>query len=91
MEFKKPKNKKTNEIKRKTKHVVGTPKSMGGSGDPSVVTAYGVYMGMKGAAQFLWGNDKLNGKKPRHRQADANSHERLETIDAGKLCWSRLP
>ena len=50
-------------IKRKTQHVVGTPKSMGGSGDPSVVTAYGVYMGMKGAAQFLWGSDKLNGKK----------------------------
>ena len=50
-------------IKRKTNHVVGTPKSMGGSGDPSVVTAYGVYMGMKGSAKFLWGNDKLKGKK----------------------------
>jgi len=50
-------------IKRKTSHVVGTPKSMGGSGDPSVVTAYGVYMGMKGSAKFLWGDDNLKGKK----------------------------
>ncbi len=50
-------------IKRKTSHVVGTPKSMGGSGDPSIVTAYGVYMGMKGSAKFLWGNDNLKGKK----------------------------
>ena len=50
-------------IKRKTNHVVGTPKSMGGSGDPSVVTAYGVYMGMKGSAKFLWGDDQLKGKK----------------------------
>ena len=50
-------------IKRKTNHVVGTPKSMGGSGDPSVVTAYGVYMGMKGSANFLWNNDNLKGKK----------------------------
>ena len=50
-------------IKRKTCHVVGTPKSMGGSGDPSVVTAYGVYMGMKGSAKFLWGDDNLKGKK----------------------------
>ena len=50
-------------IKRKTNHVVGTPKSMGGSGDPSVVTAYGVYMGMKGSAKYLWNNDNLRGKK----------------------------
>lgn len=50
-------------IKRKTSHVVGTPKEMGGSGDPSIVTAYGVYMGIKGAAKFRWGSDKLEGKK----------------------------
>ena len=31
-------------IREKTKHVTGIPESMGGSGDPSPVTAYGVYM-----------------------------------------------
>ena len=50
-------------IKRKTSHVVGTPKDMGGSGDPSIVTAYGVYMGIKGAAKFRWGSDQLTNKK----------------------------
>ena len=50
-------------ISNKTTHVVGTPKEMGGSGDPSVVTAYGVYMGIKGAAKYRWGSDKLENKR----------------------------
>jgi leucine dehydrogenase len=50
-------------VMMETKHVTGTPQSMGGSGDPSPVTAYGVYMGMKASAQFLWGSDKLDGKR----------------------------
>ena len=36
---------------------------MGGSGDPSPVTAYGVYMGMKACAKHKWGSDSLKGKK----------------------------
>ncbi len=50
-------------VAMETKHVTGLPESMGGGGDPSPVTAYGVYMGMKAAAQFAWGNDNLSGKK----------------------------
>ena len=50
-------------IKMETNHVTGLPESMGGGGDPSPVTAYGVYMGMKAAAKHTWGNDSLNGKK----------------------------
>ncbi|HEU4719092.1 MAG TPA: Glu/Leu/Phe/Val dehydrogenase dimerization domain-containing protein [Bacteroidia bacterium] len=46
-----------------TKHVTGIPPALGGSGDPSPVTAYGVYMGMKAAAKERWGNDSLSGKK----------------------------
>jgi len=46
-----------------TNHVVGKPIKLGGSGDPSVVTAYGVLMGMKGSAFYKWGTDKLEGKK----------------------------
>ena len=34
-------------VREMTKHVTGIPESMGGSGDPSPVTAYGVYWGMK--------------------------------------------
>ncbi|HQW18043.1 MAG: Glu/Leu/Phe/Val dehydrogenase [Bacteroidia bacterium] len=50
-------------ISKETKHVTGLPESMGGSGDPSPVTAYGVYMGMKASAKEVWGNDSLSGKK----------------------------
>jgi len=46
-----------------TDHVVGIPESLGGGGDPSPVTAYGVYMGMKAAAKKAYGTDKLEGKK----------------------------
>ena len=50
-------------IYKKTNHVVGKPIRLGGSGDPSVITAYGVLMGMKGSAKFKWGNDSLESKK----------------------------
>ena len=47
-------------VAESTKHVTGLP---GKKGDPSPVTAYGVYMGMKAAAEYHFGNDNLNGKK----------------------------
>ena len=50
-------------IFEETNHVVGKPIELGGSGDPSVVTAYGVLMGMKGSAKYKWGSDKLENKK----------------------------
>ena len=45
-----------------TDHVTGKPLHLGGSGDPSPVTAFGVYMGMKAAAKKAWGSDSLEGK-----------------------------
>jgi leucine dehydrogenase len=50
-------------VNMETDHVVGLPESMGGGGDPSPVTAYGTYMGMKASAQHVWGKDSLSGKK----------------------------
>ena len=49
-------------VAMETEHVVGLPESMGGGGDPSPVTAYGTYMGMKASAKRAWGNDSLSGK-----------------------------
>ncbi|HET9133688.1 MAG TPA: Glu/Leu/Phe/Val dehydrogenase [Gemmatimonadales bacterium] len=46
-------------IKRETKHVAGL---LNLSGDPSPVTGYGVYVGMKAAAKAKWGKDSLAGK-----------------------------
>ncbi len=50
-------------IKMETSHVVGLSEIMGGGGDPSPVTAYGVYMGIKASAKKAYGNDSLAGKK----------------------------
>ena len=50
-------------VNMETDHVVGLPESMGGGGDPSPVTAYGVYMGMKAAVKHAYGNESLAGKK----------------------------
>lgn len=47
-------------VNMETNNVVGLP---GKSGDPSPVTAYGVYMGMKAAAKVQFGSDSLSGKK----------------------------
>lgn len=50
-------------IHMETEYVSGLPENMGGSGDPSPVTAYGVYVSMKASAKEVWGNDSLAGKK----------------------------
>lgn len=49
-------------IYSETRFVTGIPKSLGGSGDPSPVTAFGVYMGVKACAKKAYGNDSLEGK-----------------------------
>jgi leucine dehydrogenase len=50
-------------ISMETKHVTGLPESVGGGGDPSPVTAYGTYLGIKASAKKVYGNDSLTGKK----------------------------
>jgi leucine dehydrogenase len=46
-------------VRLETKHVAGL---LGLSGDPSPVTGYGVYQGMKAAAKARWGSESLTGK-----------------------------
>src|SRR6478752_8236443 len=46
-------------VRLETNHVAGL---MGMSGDPSPITAYGVYMGMKATANARWHSDSLSGK-----------------------------
>ncbi|NNG67257.1 Glu/Leu/Phe/Val family dehydrogenase [Caldanaerobacter subterraneus] len=47
-------------MRYETKHVVGLAET---SGDPSPVTAYGVYRGMQAAAEEVFGTSDLKGKK----------------------------
>ena len=49
-------------ISQETSHVTGLPVNLGGSGDPSEMTGYGVYQGMKACAAEVWGNDSLRGR-----------------------------
>ena len=49
-------------IKQETDYVVGLPTTAGGSGDTSIMTGLGIYMGMKACAKEAWGSDSLQGK-----------------------------
>ena len=49
-------------ISMETKYVTGLSERLGGSGDPSPFTAYGVFMGMKACAKEAYGSDSLKGK-----------------------------
>jgi len=46
-----------------TPYVTGISESRGGAGNPSPITAYGVFMGMKAAAKFKFGSDVLEDRK----------------------------
>jgi leucine dehydrogenase len=50
-------------IRRETRYVTGVSPSLGGSGDPSVLTAYGVYLGMRACAEEAWQQHSLSGRK----------------------------
>lgn len=49
-------------IHEETDYVTGISPAFGSSGNPSPVTAYGVYRGMKAAAKAAFGSDSLEGK-----------------------------
>jgi valine dehydrogenase (NAD+) len=42
--------------------VTGRSPERGGAGDSSVLTAYGVFQGLRASAQWLWGADGLDGR-----------------------------
>ena len=48
-------------VKIETSYVTGISKSLGGSGDPSPVTAFGVYMGMKASVKEKFNKNSLKG------------------------------
>ncbi|WP_299226133.1 Glu/Leu/Phe/Val dehydrogenase dimerization domain-containing protein [uncultured Psychroserpens sp.] len=49
-------------VREVTPYVTGISESKGGAGNPSPITAYGVFMGMKAAAKFKFGSDILEDK-----------------------------
>jgi valine dehydrogenase (NAD+) len=49
-------------VRRETRFVTGVSRELGGSGDPSDATAYGVLWAMKAVARHLWGDTSLVGR-----------------------------
>lgn len=49
-------------VAEETSHVTGLPLSQGGSGNPSQMTGFGVYQGMRACAGEVWGSDSLEGR-----------------------------
>ena len=49
-------------VARECDYVTGRTTAHGGAGDSSVLTAYGVFQGMRAAATFAWGSDSLEGR-----------------------------
>src|SRR3712207_4808706 len=49
-------------VARETRYAHGRSEAYGGCGDSSVLTAYGVFQGMRAAAQHVWGVPTLAGR-----------------------------
>jgi valine dehydrogenase (NAD+) len=50
-------------IARECAFVTGRSPAHGGAGDSSILTAYGVFQGMRAAAQVVWGSPTLRGRR----------------------------
>ena len=50
-------------VHQETQHVVGLDTTLGGSGDTSIMTGLGIYMGMRACAAHAWGSDSLRGRR----------------------------
>src|SRR3954462_4699920 len=49
-------------VARECSYVTGRTEAHGGAGDSSILTAYGVYQGMRAAAEVTWGTPTLHGR-----------------------------
>jgi leucine dehydrogenase len=50
-------------MKQVTPYVSGISENLGGSGNPSPVTAFGVFMGIKASCKYKFGSESVSGKK----------------------------
>ncbi|MFJ4687489.1 Leu/Phe/Val dehydrogenase [Streptomyces sp. NPDC088789] len=50
-------------VARECRWTTGRSPEHGGAGDSSVLTAFGVYQGMRASAQHLWGDPSLRGRR----------------------------
>lgn len=50
-------------VARETSYVTGRSVEHGGAGDSSILTAWGVFQGMRAAAEHMWGSPTLKGRR----------------------------
>ncbi|MFI7547676.1 Glu/Leu/Phe/Val dehydrogenase [Actinoplanes sp. NPDC049599] len=50
-------------VARETRYVTGRSVEHGGAGDSSILTAWGVFQGMRAAAEHTWGSPTLAGRR----------------------------
>jgi valine dehydrogenase (NAD+) len=50
-------------VARESAYVTGRSVAHGGAGDSSILTAYGVFQGMRAAAETVWGEPSLAGRR----------------------------
>ena len=50
-------------VAKESRFVTGRSPAHGGAGDSSILTAYGVFQGMRAAAQVAWGSPTLAGRR----------------------------
>ena len=84
-------------VARESRHVTGRTVANGGAGDSSVLTAFGVFQGMRAAAEHTWGTSSLAGRtvgvegvgKVGHRLVDhlveAGARVAICDVNAGAL------
>ncbi len=87
-------------IAETTRFATGRSEAKGGAGDSSVLTAYGVFQGMRAAAEHVWGEPSLRGRrvgiagvgKVGHRLADllADDGATLAVTDVDAAACARV-
>lgn len=50
-------------VARESRFVTGRSAAYGGAGDSSLLTAYGVFQGMRASAEYVWGEPTLAGRR----------------------------
>jgi valine dehydrogenase (NAD+) len=87
-------------VARESSHVTGRTVPNGGAGDSSVLTAFGVFQGMRAAAEHVWGTTSLAGRtvavegvgKVGHRLVDhlAGDGARVVVFDTSHTATERV-
>lgn len=48
---------------KESRYIMARPKEEGSSGNTGAITAYGIFVGLKACAKFVWGDEDLRGKR----------------------------